>query len=489
MGVDLFAAGIPSYYNPLLDLPYYLLAIVYLPAHPLVVGFLTGLPTGMLAFLVWLVIRKILHDLGWRGLAWHLLTAAAVLYGMTGAAGAAQLGTTFNEVQVAVMVLAGITALVYGFDGGRLSVRGSFYAGMCLGLATGLKMTAFDYAMGTALAILFTTYRQQRLGAMLVYCCGCVLSFLLIFGWWGWRLYHYTGDPLFPLLPGVFHSDLLRGVNILAFRPQSLLQYLAYPFYWLRTNTLVSEIGMADPRFAFAAVAIIAVCCRGLFYRRDPALQPVLPASAKLILSYVGFSYYTWEFLFSIYRYTVAMECLSGLVLLIAIAQYLPLMAAAKRPQFLTMVVVYMAITATVLTHVPFWGRCRYFTATYALLQPIKLEPYSLVVLNGIPLSYVAPLFDIAGVAPVGVRYEGIVPEIGTDNFSGLRHKLRHEITTYTGPVYIVEHPYDQDALKIMQDALGITPTKDCQDIYTNVDDPLKICREATLPVQHLSAP
>ena len=51
---DLFAAGYQSYFNPLLDLPYYVLSVQLLPGFPRLVAVLSGIPSG---FLAWVALR------------------------------------------------------------------------------------------------------------------------------------------------------------------------------------------------------------------------------------------------------------------------------------------------------------------------------------------------------------------------------------------------------------------------------------------------
>lgn len=62
LATDLFAAGIQSYFAPLLDLPYYLLATQWLPNSPRIVAFFMGLPYGLLLFLVFAMIWLTLNQ-------------------------------------------------------------------------------------------------------------------------------------------------------------------------------------------------------------------------------------------------------------------------------------------------------------------------------------------------------------------------------------------------------------------------------------------
>jgi len=52
LGTDLMPAGPQSNFNPLLDLPYYPLAVSWLPDWPRLVAFLAGLPYGLFVCLV-----------------------------------------------------------------------------------------------------------------------------------------------------------------------------------------------------------------------------------------------------------------------------------------------------------------------------------------------------------------------------------------------------------------------------------------------------
>ena len=95
---DVFVAGIQTYFNPLLDLPYYLIAVKWLPGYPMAVAFLAGLPYGVLAFFTWLIARKIAAKMRFNS-CWETEGVAILttIFGVTGSASISQLGTTLMK--------------------------------------------------------------------------------------------------------------------------------------------------------------------------------------------------------------------------------------------------------------------------------------------------------------------------------------------------------------------------------------------------------
>ena len=57
IGIDIMPASIQSYFNPLLDLPYYF-AIKYFNTHPQIVTFLLGFSFALFLFLIYKICFK-----------------------------------------------------------------------------------------------------------------------------------------------------------------------------------------------------------------------------------------------------------------------------------------------------------------------------------------------------------------------------------------------------------------------------------------------
>jgi hypothetical protein len=295
--LDLNAVGNQSTFFPLIDLPYYLLAVRWLPHFPRVVCFIAGLPYGALRFVPVLP------------MAW---IAAGI--GMTGTTVFMEIGTTFGDIPVACLVIAGLWQALRGIDAPQRWPAGCAWAGAGSGFAFALKLTAAVYipALLVAIVVCGAGARQKCFGAA-AFLATSGICFLGLYGAWGWHLWVQYGNPLYPFLNNVFHShwadpSFARAVKFL---PRSLWQALFYPFFWLHGRAqVVSETGVRDWHFALAYLSIVAIC----LMRRKPARRVLF----TVVFVSAGFA--LWESLFSILRYALPLEVLTGPVILAALS-------------------------------------------------------------------------------------------------------------------------------------------------------------------------
>ena len=329
MGVDIFTAGIQTYFNPLLDLPYYLVAIEWFPNNPRLVAFLMGLPAGVLLFFVWLCASEVIRAFKVDNYFTFIMTGIVVAMGMTGAATISQWGTTFNEIQVAALVVAGVYVIIAKIDIDKSNLKWFVTAGACLGVAAGLKLTAAIYAPGAFLAIAIMS-RNLKLSfhRAIGFCIGWWSGFLVFYGWWGYRLYELTGSPMFPMFNAFFKSSLIgpgSGMDN-RFKPTGFVETLFYPFHWLSPNSMVvAEPTFSDPRFAVAYLAFLMIGLTYIFYRSGKGSNlintfsgEVIPRQASTLMIWLVISYVLWQLMFSILRYAVPIEVFTGLIILIA---------------------------------------------------------------------------------------------------------------------------------------------------------------------------
>ena len=312
-GQDLAPAGMQSFFNPLPDIPYYLLAMGPLAHWPRVLAALMGLPYGAIIFVTGSITLQLARSQARRPDA---LDVAGLIIGCTGAALVSQVGTTFNEVPLALLILVSFALLMHAASAETLArhkhsmlIAG---AGVLAGLAAGLKPTEVVYLPAIGLAWLAASPSQRRCqGAALLTLAGA-LGFALTYGAWGWHLWHLTGNPIFPMFNGLFGSDWTAasaGTDP-RFMPRSTGQWLVYPFYWaFHHGQVVTEAGMSDPRLALASLALLALGVSHLLRRRTAHRS----RASRLVWVFALTAYLGWLALFSIYRYIIPVEVLSGL--------------------------------------------------------------------------------------------------------------------------------------------------------------------------------
>jgi hypothetical protein len=276
--LDLAPAGLHSFLQPGLDIPFYLLVQSPLNAWPRVVSALQAGSLGLLAFLTLTVVNLICHGDARRATGESILVAA---FGLTGAATLPQAGATFNDVPVACLVIGAVLMLLVVAQREALSGRAGqseqraqrsrFLAGVLGGAAVGLKLTAAIYPPAlAAVALLGARGSAQRLQALALLAAGGALGFAVSFGPWGWFLYEKFGNPFGPYLNDIFRSPWFppASQSDSRFLPDGLGQALVYPLFWARPSVwIVTEETVADPRFALSlTAALLTVGAAG--YRR-----------------------------------------------------------------------------------------------------------------------------------------------------------------------------------------------------------------------------
>ncbi|MCX7178691.1 MAG: glycosyltransferase family 87 protein [Proteobacteria bacterium] len=434
--IDLFAAGIQTYFNPLLDIPYYYLAFVWLSDQPRAVAFLMGLPYGLVIFFALYTSRRVLSDLGVTPRAQPFLACLLVAFGATGAATLPQVGTTFNETHIAALILGGVAVLLSGLRGPDLETkhRRTILGGLLFGLAAGLKLTASIYAPAAVIALLLVAApKRHAMTTVTAFCLAWAIGFCIAFGWWAFHLYNSTGNPMFPLFENVFHTSWLGSGNGIdsRFKPHSVLQAIFYPFYWIDTSSVtVAEPVFSDPRFSAALIAFFALIGARLFSKNGQANGPSgnagvpsIPQSSLFVLTFVAMAYVTWLSLASKTRY-------------------------------------------------PAWGRAD-FGPVVLDVQPVQLAPDSLVIVLGPPQAYALP--SLAKQNP-DVQFVGIDDALLGPRKADLWKKVMQKIDSFSGSRYAMVRLDALQRLNLMTELKFRIDEQACKNFSTNIDAGFRLC-------------
>ncbi len=391
--LDLNAVGNQFTFFPLIDVPYYLLAVRWLPHFPRLVCFLAGLPYGALGFVL-LRLALTLDFVPRLPMAW-----IATGIGMTGTTVFQEIGTTFGDIPVTCLVIGGLWQVLRGLAEPQTWRSGCCWAGATCGLAFALKLTAVIYIPALLVAILVCgPDLRQKLAGAAVFLVASGVCFLGLYGPWGWHLWMQYDDPLYPFLNNVFHSQwadpsFSRAVKFL---PRSVWQALFYPFFWLRGRAqVVSETGVRDWRFALAYLSVIAVCLTG----QKPERRPIL------LLVFVSTAFVLWEWMFSILRYALPLEVLTGTIILSALSEaprnksFLALFFKKEALSFFekknqkTFIILGVGVFAFCLltSGMPGWGRVRRTPDAIFDIQAPVLPDGTIVAVAGEPVGFVIP--------------------------------------------------------------------------------------------------
>ncbi len=435
---DLLPTGLQSDLNPLLDALYAGLALGPLKAAPRVLAAATGLWFGTWLFLSARLSLLLYAD---RGLA-----LAAFALSVTGAATVSEIGTTTEDLQTGVVMLAGLLVLLNGTSLPRTAA-----GGLLFGLAAALKLTSATYAPAALLMAVTLHHRASRshvLRAGILFSCGWLGGFAAADGWWAATLSVRFGSPTFPMFNGVFRSALYPPVSFTdgRFLPHGAAQWVFYPLFWaFHPAARVSEFPLRDPRLA------VALCLLPL------ALRPPRGAPARAMLVFLAIGYLAWLTTSSILRYAVILENVAGLMTPMLLARL-----AAPSTRAGTLLV---ALATTVIlcdTRYPATRRVA-FGPTVLAANAGSLPANTLLVLTfRAPVSYLVPLFrDSRGLQVVDVG-STVLEARGY----GLYDRVTRLVRTHAGPIRVLSagYPYYPELGEV-----GLSPkVTDCRSIESN---------------------
>lgn len=465
--LDLMPVGVQSYLNPLMDIPYFIIATRFgLQAASIYLA----LYYGALVYVAWKINQYVFSELhlihGGSMLSCRIIyPLTATLLGISASATLSQSATTFNEIQLALLILAGVLILLAELKAAQGRPYGAALAGVLFGAAAGLKLTAAIYTPAVLIALAFASPNFRFVRLCIAFGIGWAAGALLTFGWWGWQVYELFDNPIFPFYNGVFRSSWYPPVNFSdnRFFPENAVEWLLYPLNWaFHPSHDVTEPPMQDPRLAafLFSLPIIAI-----FFSR----LLVISNRLRFLILFSLLSYAVWLVQFSVLRYAVSVEILAGTVVILLLAA---VVSSYRRGGSVAAVVASVLILATMqlATTYPRWGRIDFPEKAYYFEFP-AIPPQTLVLMNGQPTGIVIPFIRQEGVA-----FLGALPQTAVADGFGLVEEMRRRVAEHRGPLrVIIRGTPDAASLSI----LGVeAQTGTCQSVRTNIenDTDIMIC-------------
>ena len=314
---DIAPSGLPSFLNPVPNIFSYL-ALSQLP-FPASAWLMAGIHLLALPLLV-LIGRQLGTALDFTRVTiaefWALaLCLLAPLWW-------SELGTSFADATITPLVLLGLHLGLRGFAQGEKKVfRVLMGAGICFGLAVGLKLTNTPFALAFSVALvgvyapdgLRTIVRQT-----LPFLTGLAIGALPTL-WWNVYLLQDWGSPLFPLYNAWFMSPYFDFVNFrdMRWRFESIGEFLRYLSESTSGTVKTSEFLFADFRLFIFTVFATLTAVLLILKRRLLGLNYV----ALSFVYFLGISFLLWATFFAYQRYMIPIEVLFGFGIWVLLSQ------------------------------------------------------------------------------------------------------------------------------------------------------------------------
>jgi len=367
---DFAVAQMQTYFNPLLATFTYLL---YFGLPPWLSTFALGALQGANFLPLHAIARKLLVPAGTKSRDW--LPMAAALVGTLGATQISELGGSMGDNLVSLPTLCAFAIVLHGPE---LGPRRAAFAGLLLGLTTGVKLTVAPFAIGLVACVLALAWNQRDRWRILAATAGAAaIGFLVTDGFWMLHLYREFGNPMHPMYAGVFGGDYAPPMSMRddRFVPHKALEWLFYPLVWLTEPHRVSDSWFFDLRIPLAFLAV------PLLIRQRDAAEPRLQ---RALLLGLAAAYLVWLPLFGIYRYLAPLEMLAPLLVLLVLERDARTAA--------TMLLLAMLVCV----RPPGWGRLHTYRAAFleAEIPALpELDRATIVLAEDEPLAFFALAF------------------------------------------------------------------------------------------------
>jgi hypothetical protein len=460
---DVAVAHHATYNNPALDVLYYLAGNALPPTFTLA---LLGAVEGLNFSLLYLIARSVFK--GFDVSTSRLASLATAAIGFLGGMSFLLIATTYQDNVVSLLVLGALRELLKlrehePREGSRTALTHGARAGILIGAAGALKLTAMPYGVGIlAAALAMRSGARNKAYLLASLAASASASFLVIGGPWMLHLWHATGNPLFPYFNNLLGSPLLASGTYqdAQFIPQSVWRAVVFPFLFVADPGPISDALFPDYK-VLIAYCVLLLSIPLLCLRRLAEKSFTDGNALRILVAFSAASYASWLAIFAIYRYIVVLEMLAPLVVVAAIGCW-PL---GRRPRW----AICLALAAAALagTTLSFGDRTR---------------PGSKLVEVGVPplRSPASTLAILTGEQPVGFLIPSFPPEVSfvrIDGFltsaekpSRLRSEALARIAAHKGDLLVLYDAGEVPRMRAALAAAGLAPLEEtCRTVTNNL--------------------
>jgi hypothetical protein len=476
---DMGAAQTPTFYNPTLDVPFFLVANV-LSARAF--SFLLGVLQGCNFILLYLLAKATLR-LG-EERAQVLVSGLIAFIGVTGGGHLSLVGAVFYDNIVSLLVFAAMAMIV---SGSNLLQRGPMPAvlrrvlgaGFLVGCGVGLKLPTQVFAVGVCFGLLFIPGPFIRRFLLSFVCgLGVIAGFAVFGGWWMWELWTHYGNPLFPYFNDVIRSPwaLPASYRDDRFIPKTVAQALLLPFRLFVDGTVAGEIGFRDARLLCAYVVLPATPVMVLIARVKSASEtnndrPAVDVfAARYLAAAFVLSYCVWLILFDIYRYIIPLEMLAPLVAVGCLA-FWPL-SWQRQLSLAIGLLGFMIITTRPgdWGHKPWAPSGKFVDVT---VPPITDPATTMVLMTGLaPTAFVIPAFP-----PEIPFLRAQSYFVGPGDATRFNEVLHQRVAAHRGKIFLLRPTWDTwTAAEVLPGFALRLQANGCRPVPTNLDAEIELC-------------
>jgi hypothetical protein len=430
---DLAPASFQSYFNPLVDLLYYSMALHW-PAW--LTGFTMGVLHGLNFVLLLGIARRVLPDLPAEDR--NRLPLLLALAGCLTSNFLSELGNSMGDNTTALLEFTALLTVLAGWErlleGGRRAVGVMLLAGVLAGVGAGLKLTNGSYALALCLGLIVLPCRPwQRIKLGSLFAVGVLLGLALSGGYWYFLLWQHFGDPLYPQYSVLFPNELVHPVGTIDthWPPKGFTTTLLWPFLFSLEPSRVGQIHLRQILWPLLYVLFLLWGALAVGRRLRPGVDG--DRRQLYVIVYVGLGFLLWMEVFGVFRYLVPVEMVAPLVVFLLFRRCFDYPVAHRLAAWCVGVATLVVVAGGTST----WGHEAWKSPMFSAdIPPIEHPATTTVIFvsGKIPYAWLAPQF------PEDVTFFGLHRAFPDSKlFKARMHSI---VTTRGGPVYAVLRAY-----------------------------------------------
>lgn len=426
LNVDLAPAGMQTYFNPTVDI-FYFLTVSYL--SPIIATFIIGFLQGINFIWLFFISKHVLNLLKNYWLALALLGMLSIWF-LSGIGLTMQDNLLANFPLLSLLLILSTTEHVSNKLNKKILLKIAM-AGFLAGFVCGLKLVMATYALALCLSFLtLPTDYLTRLKLATLFGFSVLFGLAISGGYWFYEVWIYSGNPLFPQFNAIFHSELTSMTESIVdtrFLPKSLKEKIFYPvFFTANPSRIDSTYGLREFSLLLGYGIMLLLLGKQLLFKIIK--KKLLTTNQLFIISFVVITYVLWQIIFSIFRYLITIELLIPIVFMISMCAILPSKNTHKIGLLILVIVtiVNLCIAMPKLAHRTPWTESVFQVNMPELKDS---EPKAVFFANQ-PLAWIIPVLYTK--AP----YIQIAPNFPTSNAYWL--KAKNIISNRSGKMYLV---------------------------------------------------
>jgi len=423
--LDIAAAGVQTYLNPILDTFFY-----YLNTHlnGYLFGFLMGCIHGINIVLLYKIINQVFilpRFKNYRKLIIVILAAGCFTPNFL-----AGLGSSMGDNSTSIFVLGALFLLLRNWK----SLANNSYriaasilsAGFLLGVASALKLTNLPFAISMGLSLFIY---KSNLRCRLRICCylllGALAGILIFGGFWYLKMWEIFGNPIFPYLSNIFVNPNSVYINPTTdWLPRGFFENLFWPYIF---SFNYHRVGEGNFRQILWPIFYTFLFLSAFYFfikstsNTKKTYRTVDDTKLLFLVVYVTISYFIWMRVFSVLRYMVSIELLLPLIIFIL------WISLCKNNIFLIKRLLFLSIVLTLFGGFSTWGHSRWTSPAFRSQLPQDINKNSSVILVGsTPLTWMVTQF------PSSIAFFRFGPPFKLDQ------NIRNRIALRNSPTYVM---------------------------------------------------